>query len=99
MIIAGVAGNICVLFTAHDAFMRDFRVVVPEDCTASNDPEDNRRALIQMRKILDADTTPSTEVDLDALVDATLEAPDGALLVASRKRAEMLRRSRSPRTR
>lgn len=67
VILAGFAGNICVLFTANDAYMRDFYLVVPSDCCASNDPEDNRQALAQMQRFLKADITPSTELDLEAL--------------------------------
>jgi nicotinamidase-related amidase len=67
LILTGIAGNSCVLFTASDAFMRDYFLVVPSDCTASIDPEDNAYALKQMRKVLDADTTPSTELDLESL--------------------------------
>jgi len=67
LIVAGVAGNICVLFTANDAYMRDFRLVVPSDCVASNTEEENRYALEQMRDVLKADITPSTELDLEAL--------------------------------
>ena len=40
LIITGVAGNICVLFTANDAYMRDFNIVIPADCVASNDAEE-----------------------------------------------------------
>ena len=43
VILTGVAGNICVLFTANDAYMRDFSLVVPRDCVASNTEEENRR--------------------------------------------------------
>ena len=67
LIIAGVAGNVCVLFTASDAFMRDFHLIIPADCVASNDREENRAALEQMRKVLKADITPSTELNLTAL--------------------------------
>src|SRR5919204_2956335 len=35
LILTGVPGNFCVLFTAHDAYMRDYRLVVPQDCVAS----------------------------------------------------------------
>ena len=55
------------LFTASDAFLRDYFLVVPSDCTASIDPADNAYALKQMHDALDADTTPSTELDLEAL--------------------------------
>jgi nicotinamidase-related amidase len=67
LILTGVAGNVCVLFTANDAFMRDFRLVVPADCVASINPAENRHALAQMREVLGADLTPSTELDLERL--------------------------------
>jgi len=62
VIVTGMAANICVLFTANDAYMRDFHLVVPCDCVASNTEEENRYALDQMRKVLKADTRPSTEL-------------------------------------
>jgi nicotinamidase-related amidase len=31
LILTGIAGNFCVLFTAHDAYMRDFNLLVPGD--------------------------------------------------------------------
>jgi nicotinamidase-related amidase len=68
LIIAGIAGNICVLFTAHDAFMRDFHLIVPADCTASNTPEDNQYALRHMSRILQADTRPLAELDWDGML-------------------------------
>ena len=45
LILAGIAGNNCVLFTANDAYMRDFKLVVPSDCSVSQTPEDNKNAL------------------------------------------------------
>jgi nicotinamidase-related amidase len=68
VILTGMAGNICVLFTANDAYMRDLRLVVPADCVASNTAEDNQHAIEQMRRVLDADITPSEDLDLAALV-------------------------------
>jgi nicotinamidase-related amidase len=67
LVLAGVSGDVCVLFTASDAYMRDFDLYVPEDCTASVSAEENRRALAYMRRVFGADTTPSTELDLRAL--------------------------------
>ena len=67
LIITGTAGNSCVLFTASDAFMRDYHLFVPSDCCVSIDPEDNEYALRQIREALHADTTPSTELDLKKL--------------------------------
>ena len=68
LVLTGVAGNICVLFTANDAHMRGFRVVAPADCLASNTPEDNAYALDQMRKVMSADTTRSSDLDLRSLL-------------------------------
>jgi nicotinamidase-related amidase len=62
VILTGIAANICVLFTANDAYMRDLHLMVPSDCVASNTEEENRYALDQMRKVLKADTRPSTEL-------------------------------------
>lgn len=67
LVIAGIAGNNCVLFTANDAYMRDFKLLVPSDCSASQMQEDNQNALKQMEKVLKADIRPSTEVVLKRL--------------------------------
>jgi nicotinamidase-related amidase len=67
LIFTGIAGNNCVLFTANDAYMRDFKVFVPADCVVSNTEEENRYALKQMETVLKADTTPGAELDLKAL--------------------------------
>ena len=67
LILTGIAGNFCVLFTAHDAYMRDFRLVVPRDCLASEDEGDNRHALEHMAKTCKADTRPSSAIDLARL--------------------------------
>ena len=63
LIVAGFAGNNCVLFTANDAYMRDYHLIIPADCTASNTPDDNENALQQMQQVLKADIKPSTEID------------------------------------
>jgi len=67
VILCGIAANICVLFTANDAYMRDFHLYVPRDCVASNTVEENRLALEQMEKVLKADVRSSGELDLAKL--------------------------------
>src|SRR5205814_8457385 len=62
LILTGIAGNFCVLFTANDAYMRDYDLMIPSDCTVSNTAEENREALALMRKFLKADTRPSTRL-------------------------------------
>jgi nicotinamidase-related amidase len=67
LVLVGFATNICVLFTAHDAHMRDFDVVVPSDCTASNDEQLTSLALEQMRLVTHAQTPDSSQLDFAAL--------------------------------
>jgi nicotinamidase-related amidase len=67
LILAGIAGNNCVLFTANDAYMRDFKLFVPSDCSVSEKPEDNENALKQMEKVLKAEIRPSEELDLEKM--------------------------------
>lgn len=64
LILTGVAGDTCVLYTAADAYMRDFALCVPSDCTVSLDQESNQSALEHMRATLKADTSPSTAIQL-----------------------------------
>src|SRR3954452_12183661 len=78
LILTGIAGNNCVLFTANDAYMRDFHLWVPADCVASVDEQENRNALEQMRVVLKADVRPSSEVDLGDLTRATYDEAEEA---------------------
>ena len=63
LVIGGVAADICVLFTANDAYMRDFRVVVPADGVASNTAEVVTTALDQMRRVLKCRTPDSDRIE------------------------------------
>src|SRR4029453_5172887 len=62
LILTGIAGNFCVLFTANDAYMRDFHLFVPSDCTVSNTKKENDLALRLMKKFLKADTRSSSKI-------------------------------------
>src|SRR6185295_6879342 len=64
LILTGIAGNNCVLFTANDAYMRDFKLFIPADCVVSNTEEENQHALKQMENVLKADTTIAADLDL-----------------------------------
>ena len=64
LILTGIAGNFCVLFTANDAYMRDYDLISPSDCTVSNTAKENRQALALMRKFLKADTRVSAKLRL-----------------------------------
>jgi nicotinamidase-related amidase len=65
LIMTGMAGDICVLFSANDAYMRDFRIIVPPDCTASEDADQNRQVLMLMQRVLKAEITPSADIEFE----------------------------------
>lgn len=58
LILAGVAGDICILFTAKDAYTYNFSLHVPDNCTASNEKQGNEYALYLMRTVMEANTDP-----------------------------------------
>ena len=62
VILTGIAGNICVLFTANDAYMRELRIFAPADCIVSNTAGDNDHALRQIEKVLRGNATVSTRL-------------------------------------
>ena len=62
VVLCGVAGNICVAFTAHDALMHNLRVAVPHDAVASESSEANDRVLEELEAVFGVDTRPAAEV-------------------------------------
>jgi nicotinamidase-related amidase len=85
LIITGIAANICVLFTANDAYMRDYRLFVPSDCVASNSAEETENSLRQMKTVLKADIRPSAAIELSVLKDRPAsgnERPSGKIITA-----------------
>jgi nicotinamidase-related amidase len=59
VIVTGIAGNICVLFTANDAYMRGLKILAPADCIVSNTARDNENALRQIETVLKGNITAS----------------------------------------
>lgn len=76
LILTGISADSCVLFTANDAYLRDYNLIIPEDCVASGLPTHTEQTLVYVRRVLKASTTPSTELDLATLLrEAQVEAP------------------------
>jgi nicotinamidase-related amidase len=67
IVLTGLTTDNCVLFTASDAYIRDFKLFVPEDCVASIRPRDSQWALTHMRRVLRADTRRAASIDLQDL--------------------------------
>lgn len=62
LILTGIAGNICILFTAHDAHVRNYKIIVPRDCIASNTKTLNDQALNLMSTALKIKTPKSESI-------------------------------------
>jgi nicotinamidase-related amidase len=62
VILTGIAGNICVLFTANDAYMRELKIYAPADCIVSNTSAENDHALNQIRTVLKGNVAASTQL-------------------------------------
>jgi len=75
LVLTGLTGDICVLFTAHDAYMRDFNLVIPSDCVASTNPSENEYTLRKMADLMDADIGPSPGLDFEKLKNASGREP------------------------
>ena len=73
LILTGLAADICVLFTAADAHMRAYDLWVPADAVASVDQQRTDWALDTMRKAMAADVRPTSELSIDAWVDAAAQ--------------------------
>ncbi|TLM67172.1 MAG: cysteine hydrolase [Deltaproteobacteria bacterium] len=52
LVLTGCVTNICIHYTAYDAVIRGYQVVVPADCVAPLDPDDGEFAFRQMTRVL-----------------------------------------------
>lgn len=68
LVLTGGAADICVLFTAADAHMRDYGLWVPSDAVASEGEDCKRWALEIMRKSMGAETEPAAEMRLESWI-------------------------------
>lgn len=75
VIITGIAGNNCILFTAYDAYLRELKLIVPSDCVVSNTIEDNNQALHLMEQVLKADINDSTRLTSECLRQLMQQSP------------------------
>ncbi|MBV8682265.1 MAG: cysteine hydrolase [Caulobacteraceae bacterium] len=64
VILTGVAADICILFTAADAHMREYDLWIPADATAANSPQRKSWALEIMQQALSAETRPTVDLAL-----------------------------------
>ena len=67
LVICGVTTDMCVLFTAHDAYMRGFQVYVPADCSAAIQVKHHVEALELLERVAEARIGGSRGIDFEAL--------------------------------
>lgn len=59
LVLTGLLADSCILFTAQDAHLRGYDIIVPSDGIAARKLEDHRRALAQLERSMDADVRPT----------------------------------------
>jgi nicotinamidase-related amidase len=67
LILTGVTTDICILFTANDAYVRDFNLFIPSDCTVAVNKKDHLHTLKFAERVLKANTQLSTSINFDKL--------------------------------
>jgi len=82
IVLAGFTTDICVLFTASDAYLRDLEIVVPPDCSAADSVEHHEGALEHMERVLHVKAIPSTEIDFTELLQSSHDAEQPAIEVS-----------------
>jgi nicotinamidase-related amidase len=64
LIITGLTTDICILFSANDAYMRNYELFVPRDCVCARTRKINTDSLKFIADNLKADTRASVKLDL-----------------------------------
>lgn len=59
LVLTGLAADSCIMFTAHDAYLRKYELRIPGDCVASEQDAYRRNALVYMARTLKADVAPA----------------------------------------
>lgn len=62
LILTGMVSDICVLFSANDAYLSNYQFIVPCDCVASKTEKEAASALRQLQLVLDAEVCPSDDL-------------------------------------
>jgi nicotinamidase-related amidase len=67
LLLTGLATNSCIICTAHDAIMRQFRLYVPPDCSAARSQREHEQAIKHIKLMTSASVIPSTKLRVNAL--------------------------------
>jgi nicotinamidase-related amidase len=67
LVLTRITTDSCVLFTANDAYLRNYSVVVPPDCVTAIKQEDGKHALDYMQRAINAQVLESASIDFNKL--------------------------------
>lgn len=73
LVMGGIATNLCVLFSAHDAYMHEYDITVLSDCCAAESDRDHDGALDQLNRFLGIRVCRSDELDWNAFLKPTTQ--------------------------
>ena len=73
LVLTGVAADVCILFTAHDAHLRDYEIIVPRDCVASEKQGETEMALKNMEKSMGAKVVNADDINFHRLLTQSQE--------------------------
>ena len=74
LIVAGMSSNSCILLTASDAYVRDYKLFIPSDCVAGQNAEQHRKSLELMKCNFAASIDDSAKLDLRRLTSNAKQA-------------------------
>jgi nicotinamidase-related amidase len=67
LVLCGLTTNSCIVCTAHDAKMQEFKLFVPPDCSAARTAKEHRQAIEHIRTMTDAEVTRSGSLRLSEI--------------------------------
>ncbi len=62
LVLTGVAADQCILFTAADAYVHNYALVIPADCVAAVNPQDAKLSLRYFKRVMKADVRQAARV-------------------------------------
>lgn len=74
LILTGISSNSCIMLTASDAYVRDYKLFIPSDCVAGQNAEQYRKSLELMHCNFATNTDESERLDLRSLLSSDREA-------------------------
>ncbi len=74
LIVTGISSNSCILLTASDAYVRDYKLFIPADCVAGQEDDQHRKSLDLMKCNFAANIDDAATLNLRKLVSGERKA-------------------------